>query len=179
MRGFSLVELMVAVAVAAILLVIAVPEFRRLIASNQLNTAANELVGTLNVARVEAIKRNLATQFCSDDSTTGNGSDDLGKACGSQGGAVYAPAGAASTMVEIRAGLTELAPQAQLHGHITAIRFTTQGLGYAAATAGADPYNGQIADLCTTAFNGDNHIVVRMTTGSVITTTTTSTGTCP
>ena len=64
-RGFTLVELMVTVAVAAVLLMIAVPSFRNITLSNRLNTAANDLVNAISVARMEAVKRNASTQFCS------------------------------------------------------------------------------------------------------------------
>ena len=77
-HGFTMVELMVTVAVAATLLMIAVPSFRSMLATNQLNTAANELVGGLSEARMEAIQRNAGAQFCS-NSSTNNTTDTLGK----------------------------------------------------------------------------------------------------
>lgn len=56
-RGFTLVELMVTTSVLAILLAMAVPSFTRMIASNRLATQTNELVASLNLARMEAIRR--------------------------------------------------------------------------------------------------------------------------
>lgn len=56
-RGFTLLELMVAIAVLAILATVGVPSFRELIQNNRVTTQTNELVSALNFARTEAVKR--------------------------------------------------------------------------------------------------------------------------
>ncbi|MGZ4960104.1 MAG: GspH/FimT family pseudopilin [Methylomonas sp.] len=56
-QGYTLIELMVTIAVAAILMSMAVPSFNATIRSNRLTTSANDWVSTLNFARSEAIKR--------------------------------------------------------------------------------------------------------------------------
>jgi len=56
--GFTLIELMITIAVAAILLAIAVPSFTGLLNRNNASAEATELVAALNLARSEAIKRN-------------------------------------------------------------------------------------------------------------------------
>jgi len=56
-QGFTLIELMVTISIAAILLGVAIPSFTSTITSNRLTTNANELVTALNLARSEAIKR--------------------------------------------------------------------------------------------------------------------------
>lgn len=63
-RGFSLVELMVTIAVLAILLAIGIPSFASLIASNRLTSATNELVAALQTARTEALRRNARVTVC-------------------------------------------------------------------------------------------------------------------
>jgi type IV fimbrial biogenesis protein FimT len=69
--GFSLVELMVTVAVAAILLAIAFPSFTSLINSNRLTGQANDLVGALQLARMDAIRYNRRSVLCkTTDGTT-------------------------------------------------------------------------------------------------------------
>jgi type IV fimbrial biogenesis protein FimT len=63
-RGFTLVELMVTVFIAALLFGIAIPSFRSIMANNRLVTQTNEMVGALQIARSEAITRNTTVMFC-------------------------------------------------------------------------------------------------------------------
>jgi type IV fimbrial biogenesis protein FimT len=63
MRGFTLIELMVVVALAAILAVIATPSFRELMVSTRTRAAASALHESLWLARSEAIKRNKPVTF--------------------------------------------------------------------------------------------------------------------
>jgi type IV fimbrial biogenesis protein FimT len=56
-RGVTLVELMVTLTVMSLVLALGVPAFSRLIASNRLASQTNELVGGLNLARSEAVRR--------------------------------------------------------------------------------------------------------------------------
>lgn len=177
--GFTIVELMVTVAVAAVLLMIAVPTFRNVMAVNQLNTAANGIVGAISVARMEAIQRNAGAQFCS-NLAANNTTDTLGNGCATNGGAVYALSG--GTAVPVRAAPPGLASSVQLSGDITAIRFNGQGRGFKADVMGT-PFDSTatgnpVADICSTTLSSDNHRVISMAAGSVITTTT-ATGACP
>ena len=55
--GFTLIELMMTITIAAIVLGFAIPSFTESIRSNRLTTYANEMVTSLNLARSEAIKR--------------------------------------------------------------------------------------------------------------------------
>lgn len=57
-RGFTLVELMVTVAVLAILLTIGIPAFQNILDKRRLTGAAEQLYSDLQYARTEAIKRN-------------------------------------------------------------------------------------------------------------------------
>ena len=60
-RGFTLVELMVVVVIAAILAVVAVPSLRVTLRNNQLDTVSNQLVAALATARSEAVRAPEAT----------------------------------------------------------------------------------------------------------------------
>lgn len=62
--GATLLELIVVLAVSAILLTIAVPGFSGLVHASRLTSATNALVGSLHVARSEAIKRSQRVVMC-------------------------------------------------------------------------------------------------------------------
>ncbi len=77
-RGFTLIELMVTVAIAAILLTIGVPSFTKLMTKNQLSGEIQTLQGTINFARSEAIKRGSRVSICKSNNQStcsGNWSD--------------------------------------------------------------------------------------------------------
>lgn len=65
--GFTLIELMITIAVAAILLAIAVPSFTAMLINNRLNTQANEMVAIFALARSEATKRGTEVRVAAQD----------------------------------------------------------------------------------------------------------------
>lgn len=68
--GFTLIELMLTVMVAAILLGIGVPSFTNIIRNNRLTTAANDLLRSTQLARSEAIKRQVPVVVCASADAT-------------------------------------------------------------------------------------------------------------
>ncbi len=62
--GFTLIELMITVALAAIVMTMGVPSFREAIRNTRLATQTNEFVTALNFARSEAIKRRTRVTVC-------------------------------------------------------------------------------------------------------------------
>jgi type IV fimbrial biogenesis protein FimT len=162
--------------------VVAIPSFNNMINSNRLTTAANEIVAGLNVARMEAIKRNAYTQFCSDSSSI-NTTDTLGTKCGTQSGMVFVQLTPASAST-VFAAPPDLQMPIQLSGHINAIRFHGDGLGYAPGST--SPYSDTsgttgtaVADICTASLKTNNHVHIQLAAGSIITSTTYTKTTCP
>jgi len=68
--GFTLLELIVTLAIVAILLTVGVPSLRTFIQGNQLISSTNELLSALHVARSEAIKSNGRVTVCESSNGT-------------------------------------------------------------------------------------------------------------
>ena len=76
-NGFTLIELMVTLAIAAILLTVAIPSFNTTIKNNRLITDANRLVSSVGLARSEAVKHGRTATVCvSSDQATCTGETD-------------------------------------------------------------------------------------------------------
>ncbi|HRY14609.1 MAG TPA: GspH/FimT family pseudopilin [Candidatus Competibacteraceae bacterium] len=73
-HGFTLTELMITIAVAAIVLAIGVPSFQQVVRNNQATSQMNDLIGSLSLARSEAVKRGRRVVMCkSNDGATCSG----------------------------------------------------------------------------------------------------------
>ncbi|BES69981.1 hypothetical protein RE428_09990 [Marinobacter nanhaiticus D15-8W] len=180
-RGFTLVELMITFAVAAILVTVALPSFRDLMARNELVTVTNSWVGALNTARAEAVKLNQHVAFCGEDDvpTSGAGSD----CSASKAGEVrYLPrnGGAAEAL---HAALTDSVTQPLVIAASTAVRFRGDGVGYRGdnmttpySTAGGGP---PVVVLCSTALTVDNARRVELIAGTRVQVVTETRASCP
>ncbi len=62
--GFTLIELMITMAIAAIVMAIGIPAFRDTVRENRLTTTVNSFVAALNLTRSEAIKRGTRVTLC-------------------------------------------------------------------------------------------------------------------
>jgi type IV fimbrial biogenesis protein FimT len=77
-HGFTMIELVVTMTIAGILMALAVPAFSTFIQNTRLTTATNSLVLSLNLARSEALKRDIPTGVtvcASTDTLTCNGAN--------------------------------------------------------------------------------------------------------
>lgn len=126
-NGFSLVELLVAITVIAILGAIAAPGFLNFVRDNRLSTTTNELIGDMLLARNEAIKRNYPVVICKtgDATVTNPACDGTAANPWTQGWIVFvdsnnsgdrdSPGGTLETLVRLHGALTNemtLAPLA-------------------------------------------------------------------
>jgi type IV fimbrial biogenesis protein FimT len=73
-RGFTLIELIIALTFGAIILVAAIPAFVTLLDRNEIGSASDQLYASLATARSEAVKRRGAVRVCpSSDSNSCRG----------------------------------------------------------------------------------------------------------
>ena len=71
-RGFTLIELVITVSMAAIILTLGIPRFREMVLNNKMTAQINSLVSDLNLARSEAIKRGASVTLCKRNSAGTN-----------------------------------------------------------------------------------------------------------
>ena len=62
-RGFTLIELMVALAIGSLLVVLGLPSFNTFLRNSEIRSTTESLVNGLRVARTEAVRRNQLVTF--------------------------------------------------------------------------------------------------------------------
>jgi type IV fimbrial biogenesis protein FimT len=62
--GFTLIELIVTLALVAIIMTVAVPTFQEMLRANRAATDTNDFISSLNFARSEAVKRGRNVVLC-------------------------------------------------------------------------------------------------------------------
>lgn len=97
-RAFTLVELLIAIAILAVLMGVAIPAYNEMTLGSKLRSQANDLVAGVVLARSEAIKRNRVVTLCaSNDGATCSGSWVDGWVVLASDGALIKSRGAASS----------------------------------------------------------------------------------
>ena len=83
LRGFTLIEVLVTIAIVAILVRLAAPSFKSMIQSNTMSSNVNSFLADVRYARSEAIKRGGNVVMCRSNSPENN------PACNGSSGASY------------------------------------------------------------------------------------------
>lgn len=159
-RGFTLIELMVALLVGALIMTLAVPAFRSVIERNRLAGAVNQWVGAIGFARNAAVTR--ATQVTVCPST--DGSSCSAGAAWASGWIAFTDGGTAGTVDGsdrvLRVG--DATPGVQF---TVASGFTN---GYVAISAqGFAPAGGGVLHVCPTDSSRSGTKVTLGATGNV------------
>ena len=135
--GFTLVEMLVVLALGAILTVLAVPSFQTLLLNRRVQVAVDALAGDLRFARAEAIKRSARVTICASlDGATCQGAGGLWK----DGWIVFVPTAASGSftagdeIVRVQGAMLSIASIAAANG--TALsQFIYEPTGWAKAAA--------------------------------------------
>lgn len=71
-RGFTLMEIMMTLAVVGVIVAIAIPNFRDFLLNSRMTGAANDLLAAIQLTRSEAIKRQVPVALCASANPTAN-----------------------------------------------------------------------------------------------------------
>lgn len=157
-RGFTIIELMVTLVVAAILLAIAIPSFTYLTVSSKLSTTANSLVNNLMVARMEAVKRNADMNVCANNTTTTG---------------IYCNIVPAGSTTQFHAGIIGIQPGViNFQAGAATPTYGSQGLARSTTGSTNAPFDQLVAGIYSTQISSNNARCVYLTSGSVISTCT-------
>ena len=158
-QGFTLIELVMTLAVAAIVLALAVPNLSNLIRSNRLTSSANEMVAMLQEARVAAVSNRASVEVCPS----------------ADGATCAASLGSRWIAVMTKNGVDTVLRDSTLHAAVTikasanlaggSNRFTFRPSGFSAAGANASGTLG----FCVAGLPGSNGIDVSASVGRIST----------
>lgn len=170
---------MVTIAVVAILAAVAYPNMAALINSQRLSATTNELIAGLQIARAEAIRRNLRVALC-------RSTDGLTCAGGTGTWTRWIVIAADEPGEEFDELIKDVTVALPVQVRATAIAddsvvFRADGLARSSPAAVADLLNGSISVCIPTTQPAKNARTISIASGSRISTiqVATGTGTCP
>lgn len=163
--GFTLVELMVTIAVMAVVLSIAVPSYQNLVIGGRLTAGANDLVVALNLARHEALRRGQRVSVC----PSSDGNDCAASGGWEQGYIVFSDSGTTGsvdgtdTVIRRQPGLASGYTAAGNGNVDTYVSFTSSGIPRLASNA----FQAGTISLCAPGSSGLSRAVVLSKMGRV------------
>jgi type IV fimbrial biogenesis protein FimT len=163
-RGFTIMEVMFTVSIAAVLMAVAVPSFRSLMANNRLASQSTELVAAINFARSEAISRNATISVC-------RANLEASTNCAGSAGEwdfFIVRRDTAPTGVLRRGALPDYGGTVSFESDLTADRITFSPDGL--ARSGGALVSDREFTVCSTAVGGQNMRVITVGAGSRLST---------
>ena len=158
-RGMTIIEMMITLVVLAIITALAVPSFRNASLGSRLSASANDLLASVQLARSEAIKRNVAATLCA----SSNGTTCAASGGWEQGWVVRA----AGAVIQTQQALPDGFLVTQTGGTLP-LNFQPIGIGATAA----------VFTVCRDDPLGSQERVVTVTAAGSAYVTRTETGTC-
>lgn len=154
-KGFTLLEVMVVIAIVAIMATIAAPSFTDFISQTRVNSAGSLLQNDISAARSEAIKRNVRVAVCAANAA---GTDCAASTDWAANGWLVCVANAAGTcnlavpVISARGSLAN--GVTVVSGTANAIIFRSTGAALAAETITITGTNGKlkVANVAATGF---------------------------
>ncbi|MBX3654476.1 MAG: GspH/FimT family pseudopilin [Ramlibacter sp.] len=126
-RGFTLVELLITVAIVSLLLTMAIPSFSGLLARRSLSAAMSDLAADFRFARVEALRRSATVSIC----RSANGTSCATSGSWGNGWIIFSDVSPVSVPPAIGTG-----------DSIIRVHDSTSGVASILGASGADPLTG-------------------------------------